>query len=131
MKKRKILTDIKMTRKAKARIDEIKLDNKDIFIRIMIVNGGCAGSQYYILMDDYIGDADFVLTRKKNGKDLVYIVIDEVSLENLHNSTIDFSDEIEFSGFKINNPNVKSVCDCGNSFNCNGGVVFKRKSCNN
>ena len=120
-----------MTRKAKARIDEIKLDNKDIFIRVMIVNGGCAGSQYYILMDDYIGDADFVLTRKKNGEDLVYIVIDEVSLENLHNSTIDFSDEIEFSGFKINNPNVKSVCDCGNSFNCNGGVVFKKKNCNN
>jgi iron-sulfur cluster assembly accessory protein len=129
----KILTDIKLTDNAKNRIDELKDDNKDVFIRIMITSGGCAGKQYYILMDDYIGETDHILKvhNEKYNEELVYIVIDEVSLEVLHNSTIDFSDDLEFSGFKIDNPNVKATCQCGNSFNCSGDCVVKKDGCNN
>ena len=131
--KEKNLTDIKLTKNAIKRIDELKEENKDIFIRIMITNGGCAGKQYYILMDDYIGDTDFVLKlqNKKYNEKLVYIVIDSSSLEILHNSTIDFEDALEFSGFKIDNPNIKSMCQCGNSFNCSEDCIIKKEDCKN
>ena len=131
MQEYKILKDIKITRNAKKRIDEIKAENENVFIRIMITRGGCAGYQYYILMDDYIGETDFVLIRKKNRKELIYIVIDEVSLEHLHNSIIDFNDTLEFSGFMIKNPNAKLICNCGNSFNCNEGAICDQKNCIN
>lgn len=127
----KILKNFSMTRKAKSRIDEIKNDNENIFIRIMIVEGGCAGLQYHILMDDYVGETDFILKRKNKKKDTIYVVIDKKSLKYLHNSKIDFIDELSFSGFKINNPNTKSVCKCGNSFNCSGIQVKKKNNCKN
>ena len=125
------LTDIKLTENAIKRIDELKQDCKDVFIRILITCGGCAGSQYHILMDDYIGETDHVLELEKDGEKLVYLVIDDVSLEVLHNSTIDFSDGLEFSGFKVDNPNVKATCNCGNSFSCSGGFIPKSKDCKN
>ena len=117
----KLITTFKLTRGASARIKELKADNPEIFIRIMIVSGGCAGMQYHILMDDYIGEMDkVVLMRKKKNitpKD-VYVVVDETSLKYLNGGKIDFQDCLEFSGFTIDNPNVKAVCNCGNSFSC-------------
>ena len=125
------LKDISLTKRAKLRIDEIKAENTNIFIRIMITEGGCAGKQYYILMDDYIGETDYFLKRKFKNKYYIYVVIDENSLTLLHNSTIDYDDGLDFSGFKINNPNALSTCNCGNSFNCTGGFVVKDEKCNN
>ena len=131
--KYKILTNFSLSRKAKTRIDEIKKDNKDIFIRIMIVKGGCAGHQYYILMDDYIGDNDYVLmknsnqTQKNKKERLVYVVVDEASLDFIKNGKLDFDDNIEFSGFKIINPNAKTICNCGNSFSCSNDCVVQNK----
>ena len=133
-KKNKTLTDIKLTKAAKERIDELKNENKDVFIRVMIISGGCAGKQYYILMDDYIGETDLIL-RKRNAKyheNLPYIIIDEASLEYLHNIKIDYSEGLEFAGFKIDNPNIQGTCSCGNSFtcdNCPGGVVPQKEEC--
>ena len=125
----RFLTDISITKTAKSRIDELKNDNKDVFVRIMIASGGCAGKRYYILMDDYIGDNDFVLNEEFMGEKLPYIVIDDDSLSLLHNSVIDYEEGLEFSGFKIDNPNVKALCDCGNSFNCDGSLIEKQAEC--
>ena len=127
----KKLTNFKITQKCKKRINEIKKDNENVFIRVMITTGGCAGNQYHILMDDYIGETDYVLIKKYNKKDTIYVVIDEVSLQLLKNSTMDFENSLEFSGFKIDNPNAKAVCNCGNSFNCSGGFVEKKEDCKN
>lgn len=135
-KNNKKLTDIKLTKSAKERIDELKNENKDVFIRIMIISGGCAGHQYYILMDDYIGETDLIL-KKHNAKyhaNLPYIIIDEASLEYLHNSKIDYSDGLEFAGFKVINPNIKATCSCGNSFTCetcSSGVIQQKEDCRN
>ena len=125
------LTDISLTENAIDRIKELKKENEDIFIRVMITSGGCAGKQYHILMDDYIGETDYVLQKTYNKKKTTYLVIDETSLELLHNSTIDFSDDLEFSGFKIDNPNITATCNCGNSFTCSGDCVIKSKDCKN
>ena len=119
--------EIKLSKEAQERIDELKTDNPDVFIRIMIIPGGCAGNKYHILMDDYIGETDKVLQIK--GK--IYVVIDEVSLEMLTGSTLDFSDQLEFSGFTIQNPNITATCSCGNSFSCTENCVLKKPDCEN
>ena len=134
----KLITSFKLTKGASARVKELKLDSPEIFIRIMIVSGGCAGMQYHILMDDYIGEMDkvIILRKKKNiiQKD-VYVVIDETSLKYLNGGKIDFQDSLEFSGFKIDNPNVKGVCNCGNSFSCTdcgvNGIIPQSDVCKN
>ena len=134
----KLITSFKLTKSASARIKELKSDNQEIFIRIMIVSGGCAGMQYHILMDDSIGEMDkiIILRKKKNvlPKD-VFVVIDETSLKYLNGGKIDFQDSLEFSGFTIDNPNVKCVCNCGNSFSCNdcgvNGVIPQSANCSN
>ena len=134
----KVITVFKLTKEASVRIKELKTDNPEIFIRIMIVSGGCAGMQYHILMDDYIGEMDkVILLRKKKNitqKD-VYVVIDETSLQYLNGGKIDFQDSLEFSGFTVYNPNVKGVCNCGNSFSCTNcgvdGIIPQSEKCKN
>ena len=134
----KVITVFKLTKGASTRIKELKTDNPEIFIRVMIVSGGCAGMQYHILMDDYIGEMDkVILLRKKKNitqKD-VYVVIDETSLQYLNGGKIDFKDSLEFSGFTVDNPNVKGVCNCGNSFSCTNcgvdGIIPQSEKCKN
>ena len=111
--------DIALTQNAVNRINELKSDNPNIFIRIMITNGGCAGKQYCILIDDYIGETDFYLRKKFKKKISVYVVTDENSLSYIKGSKMDFADNLEFSGFTLKNPNITSMCSCGNSFSCN------------
>ena len=119
--KMKLLTkkDITLTKQAINRINELKCENSEVFIRVMITTGGCAGKQYCILMDDYIGETDFCLRKRFNNKLSVYVVIDENSLKYVKGSKMDFADGLEFSGFKLKNPNITAMCNCGNSFSCN------------
>jgi iron-sulfur cluster assembly accessory protein len=44
------------------------------------------------------------------------VVIDEVSAGHLAGSIVDFSEALTGGGFKISNPNAKSSCGCGKSF---------------
>ena len=119
--KMKLLTkkDITLTKQAINRINELKYENSEVFIRVMITTGGCAGKQYCILMDDYIGETDFCLRKRFNNKLSVYVVIDENSLKYVKGSKMDFADGLEFSGFTLKNPNITAMCNCGNSFSCN------------
>lgn len=50
-------------------------------------------------------------------RDGAEVVVDEVSLDLLRGSTVDFEEEIVREGFAvINNPNSDSSCGCGVSF---------------
>jgi iron-sulfur cluster assembly accessory protein len=80
-------------------------------LRVFISGGGCSGYQYGMGLESDIRDEDLVF--EQNG---VKVVVDEVSINYLRGSTIDYVDEIMGSGFKIDNPNAVSTCGCGNSF---------------
>jgi iron-sulfur cluster assembly protein/iron-sulfur cluster insertion protein len=43
-------------------------------------------------------------------------LVDQVSLQQLQGSEIDFDDGLHGKGFEIRNPNAKSTCGCGKSF---------------
>ena len=44
------------------------------------------------------------------------VFVDQASLLYLDGAEVDYVDSLEGSGFKFNNPNVKSTCGCGSSF---------------
>jgi iron-sulfur cluster assembly protein len=47
----------------------------------------------------------------------VKVIIDPKSLVYLDGTELDFGKEGLNEGFKFNNPNVKAMCGCGESFN--------------
>jgi iron-sulfur cluster assembly protein len=88
---------------------EGKLDTHAL--RMKVVGGGCSGLQYQLAFDDQVreNDAEVVV----NG---VRLLVDEKSALYLVGTTLDYVDTLMESGFKIQNPNAKSTCGCGQSF---------------
>jgi iron-sulfur cluster assembly accessory protein len=45
------------------------------------------------------------------------VFVDGTSLMYLKGVNVDYIETLEGAGFKFDNPNVKSTCGCGSSFN--------------
>jgi len=100
---------------AKERIGSIlteqKLDEKEYFVRVSVVSGGCSGLSYKMDFDNESQPNDQVF--EDNG---VKIVTDLKSFLYLCNTTLEFSGGLEGKGFYFNNPNAARECGCGESF---------------
>jgi len=59
----------------------------------------------------------------------VTVVIDPASIEHLSGALIDYVDDLMGGGFKIENPNAKSTCGCGQSFKSKDGQSGTPESC--
>ncbi len=79
-------------------------------LRILVENGGCAGMQYGMGMDEPKAGDEVV------ERDGVRVMIDRESLKFLGGSTIDYCDDLTGTGFRIQNPNAVRSCGCGTSF---------------
>ncbi|CAI2723399.1 unnamed protein product [Schistosoma spindalis] len=89
-----------------------QIEAKGSIMRILVDSGGCSGFQYKFQLVDKIQETDKVV--KQDG---VVVVVDDVSLEFIKGSTIDYEDELIRSGFcVVNNPQVDKSCSCGVSF---------------
>ncbi len=80
-------------------------------LRMKVVGGGCSGLQYQLCFDDEVKEVDHQV--EAHG---IRVIIDEKSALYLVGSTLDFIDTLQESGFKIENPNAKNPCGCGESF---------------
>jgi iron-sulfur cluster assembly protein len=80
-------------------------------LRMKVVGGGCSGLQYQLAFDDFEKEGDTEI--ESNG---VRVVVDEKSALYLVGTTLDYVDSLMESGFKIENPNAKTTCGCGQSF---------------
>ncbi|PIN74667.1 hypothetical protein COV18_07290 [Candidatus Woesearchaeota archaeon CG10_big_fil_rev_8_21_14_0_10_37_12] len=80
-------------------------------LRVSVSPGGCSGFMYQMNFEERPGEEDKVLEEKG-----VKLFIDSESLELLRDAEIDYVDDLNDSGFKINNPNAKHHCGCGKSF---------------
>jgi iron-sulfur cluster assembly protein len=76
-----------------------------------VVGGGCSGLQYQLMFDDQVKDGDQQVDEAG-----VRVVVDEKSALYLVGTTLDYIDTLMESGFKIQNPNAKNSCGCGQSF---------------
>lgn len=83
----------------------------NLMLRVSVAGGGCSGFRYTFDFDRMVNADDRTF---HNGD--VTVVVDEVSLELLGGSQIDYRQELIGSYFEINNPNASSSCGCGSSF---------------
>jgi len=79
-------------------------------LRLFVEAGGCSGLQYGMVFDER-RDGDHV-------SDFfgVAVHVDAISADYLRGAVVDFSDALTGGGFKISNPNARTACGCGKSF---------------
>ena len=80
-------------------------------LRVAVVGGGCSGFSYHMAFDNQENPSDNVYEC-----DGVKLLVDQMSEMYLDGVQIDYIETLEGAGFKFNNPNVKSTCGCGSSF---------------
>ena len=80
-------------------------------LRIAVKGGGCSGLAYVLEWAEKPRERDKIAE-----KDGVRVFIDAKSYLYLMGSELDFEETLMSAGFKIQNPNVKSSCGCGESF---------------
>lgn len=107
---------INVTETAAGKIQELLTDeNKPgAGLRVFVQGGGCSGFQYGLMIDEGQGDASADQVFEVNG---VRLLVDPISLRYLKGAEVDFVDNTMGGGFTIKNPNAKSTCGCGSSFN--------------
>lgn len=80
-------------------------------LRIAVVGGGCSGFSYSMAFENAPGLLD-----KTYDFEGLKVFIDQASMLYLDGAQVDYVETMEGSGFKFNNPQVKSTCGCGSSF---------------
>jgi iron-sulfur cluster insertion protein len=109
------MNQITLTESALSRIKEIKnkIDNQKKFLRIAVDSGGCNGFQYIFTLDEHFNDDDVEIFQHDSQ---ILVVSDNSSMQFLTGIELDFVKELGAQYFKVNNPNVKANCGCGQSF---------------
>jgi iron-sulfur cluster assembly protein len=85
---------------------------KGVGVRLGVRTSGCSGMAYVLEFADEVADEDVVFEDRG-----VKVIIDPKSLVYLDGTELDYGKEGLNEGFKFNNPNVKNMCGCGESFN--------------
>lgn len=106
------MTDVTLSASAAKRINAILAKDADAaLLRVAVDGGGCSGFSYRFELEKAVNEDDLVIER-----DGAKVAIDEMSLEFLQGSVIDFTEELIGAAFKITNPNATASCGCGTSF---------------
>ena len=104
---------ITLTENAADRIkDFLAQRGKGLGLRLGVKTTGCSGMAYVMEYVDEIEDSDVVFEDRG-----VKVIINPKSLVYLDGTELDYAREGLNEGFKFNNPNVKDMCGCGESFN--------------
>ena len=85
--------------------------NPNLKLRVTVSGGDCSGFQYGFDFDENVADDDI-----KVEKDGVTMLIDNMSMQYLAGSAVDYLEGLEGARFVISNPNAKTTCGCGSSF---------------
>lgn len=104
--------DIALTEAAAARVAAIAArQGKPAMLRLSVEGGGCAGFQYRFGLAEDVGADDLAVET-----DGVRLLVDEVSLDLVRGSVVDFVESLGGAAFQVRNPQAASGCGCGTSF---------------
>ncbi len=104
--------DIILTPNAAKRVATIaEKQGKQAILRLAVEGGGCSGFQYRFGLAESIESDD--ISVEEAG---VTLVVDEISLDLVRGSAVDFVESLGGSAFQVTNPNAASGCGCGSSF---------------
>ncbi len=104
---------VQLTDNAVSKVKEIisSQDPQPSGLRISVVGGGCSGFSYSMAFETAPNMLD-----KTYNYDGLKVFVDQASLLYLDGARVDYVETLEGSGFKFENPQVKSTCGCGSSF---------------
>jgi iron-sulfur cluster assembly accessory protein len=106
------MTGVVLSERAARRIKEIMAgEPSGSMLRISVNGGGCSGFQYAFEVDSARQEDDILVER-----DGARVVVDQISLQYMDGSVIDFVDDLIGQSFKIENPHATASCGCGTSF---------------
>ena len=104
---------ITLTQTAAERVSKFLANRGNgVGVRLGVRTSGCSGMAYVLEFVDELDAEDVVF--EDHG---VKVIVDPKSLVYLDGTELDYGREGLNEGFKFNNPNVKSECGCGESFN--------------
>jgi iron-sulfur cluster assembly protein len=104
---------VTLTESASSKVAQLmERDGREGFgLRLKVVGGGCSGLQYQLMFDNQVGEWD-----QDDEQGGVRVLVDSKSAVYLAGATVDYVDDLNGAGFKINNPNATETCGCGESF---------------
>ncbi len=108
-----VKTPVTLSATAIAKVKEIMAQQNPVpaGLRLGVVGGGCSGFSYSMSFENGPGAMDKVFEF-----DGLKVFVDATSVMYLGGAIVDYVETLEGSGFKFENPNVKSTCGCGSSF---------------
>lgn len=107
-------TPVELTPSAIQRIGELLSQEKAPYsaFRVAVDGGGCSGFQYrFVIEYKTPAPQDIVLERGA-----ARVLIDDVSMQFLNGSVLDYVEDMAGASFAVKNPNSTARCGCGNSF---------------
>ena len=108
---------ITLTEAAAAKITDLMLEEEkksaEVGLRVYVQGGGCSGFQYGLAIEEGVRDSEADQVFESNG---VRLYVDPISIRYLSGAQVDYEDKLNGGGFTIKNPNAKSTCGCGSSF---------------
>jgi iron-sulfur cluster assembly protein len=81
-------------------------------LRVGVKGGGCSGLSYTFAWETAPRVGDEVI----GGPADIRVFVDKKSLLYLNNTVLDYDTSLMSKGFIFQNPNAKSSCGCGTSF---------------
>jgi iron-sulfur cluster insertion protein len=105
--------NMKFTDSAASKVQSLiaEENNPKLNLRVYITGGGCSGFQYGFTFDEDIREDDFCVENLG-----VKLLVDPQSFQYLQNAEIDYREDVNGAQFIIRNPNAKTTCGCGSSF---------------
>ncbi len=100
-----------ITPNAHSMLDQAFGDDRNMALLVGVLSGGCSGYMYdlQIVEETEIDCQELSISGFR-------ILVPNSSSHLLDGIEIDYEDRLMGGGFKINNPNAKSSCGCGESF---------------
>ncbi|MBD2447933.1 iron-sulfur cluster assembly accessory protein [Nostoc sp. FACHB-152] len=109
---------IQLSQAAASEIKRLKSKQPNALVRLAVKPGGCS---------DLFYDLSFEETQKTSDRLFeihgLKILIDDESLNYLHELALDYSEDLMGGGFRFHNPQAVSTCSCGNSFSVSQELV--------
>lgn len=104
---------VSLTPNAVSKVKEIMAQQNPLpaGLRVGVVGGGCSGFSYSMSFENSPGMMDKVFEMEG-----LKVFVDATSVMYLDGCRVDYVETLEGAGFKFENPNVKSTCGCGSSF---------------
>ena len=108
------MNSITVTKIAIKNITRLQKENNAVGhgLRYGLTGGGCSGYKYILEFEKDKKNNDLIFNI-----DNIKIFVNIDHMIKLKNSTIDWVDSLRESGFKIDNPQAKQPCGCGESVN--------------